>query len=105
MVRAPPGFSAVRRRSSTPWQALVSHQQAVAAAAAARFCGGRTRSPDPRSPLPLAQAPAKSLYTRNAEVGRVVLIQYGPERGKLATIVDIVDHNVVRPWGGRGFGG
>ena len=38
----------------------------------------------------------KKLYTRFAEVGRVVLIGYGPEAGKLATIVDIVDQNKVR---------
>jgi len=30
-------------------------------------------------------------FTRFVEVGRVVLINYGPEQGKLATIVDIVD--------------
>ncbi|KAI9179227.1 hypothetical protein H9P43_005890 [Blastocladiella emersonii ATCC 22665] len=33
------------------------------------------------SPTPLVQ------------VGRVVLINYGPDAGKIATIVDIVDHN------------
>lgn len=27
------------------------------------------------------------------EVGRVVLINYGPEKGKLAAVIDIVDHN------------
>uniref|UniRef100_A0A7S2AMT7 Large ribosomal subunit protein eL14 domain-containing protein n=1 Tax=Octactis speculum TaxID=3111310 RepID=A0A7S2AMT7_9STRA len=32
-------------------------------------------------------------YTRFVEVGRIVLINYGPETGKLATIVDIVDNN------------
>jgi len=32
-------------------------------------------------------------YTRFVEVGRIVLINYGPETGKLATIVDIVDSN------------
>lgn len=36
---------------------------------------------------------ANKLYTRFAEVGRVVLVQYGPEAGKLATIVDIIDQN------------
>jgi large subunit ribosomal protein L14e len=30
-------------------------------------------------------------FTRFVEVGRVVLINYGPDRGKLATIVDICD--------------
>mmetsp|Transcript_9962 Transcript_9962/g.14080 ORF Transcript_9962/g.14080 Transcript_9962/m.14080 type:complete len:135 (-) Transcript_9962:65-469(-) len=32
-------------------------------------------------------------FTRYAEVGRVVLVNYGPESGKIATIVDIVDQN------------
>ena len=32
-------------------------------------------------------------FTRFVEVGRVVLINYGPETGQLATIVDIVDSN------------
>lgn len=33
------------------------------------------------------------LFTRFAQIGRVVLVQYGPDAGKLATIIDIVDHN------------
>ena len=33
------------------------------------------------------------VFKRYVEVGRVVLINYGPESGKLATIVDIVDQN------------
>ena len=32
-------------------------------------------------------------FTRFAELGRVCLINYGPEQGKLCTIVDILDHN------------
>mmetsp|Transcript_22769 Transcript_22769/g.31822 ORF Transcript_22769/g.31822 Transcript_22769/m.31822 type:complete len:133 (-) Transcript_22769:58-456(-) len=32
-------------------------------------------------------------FTRYAEVGRIVLVNYGPESGKIATIVDIVDQN------------
>jgi ribosomal protein L14E/L6E/L27E len=44
-----------------------------------------------------AAAPKKTqLYRRFAEIGRVVLINYGPEAGKLATIVDIIDHTQVR---------
>ena len=39
----------------------------------------------------------KVLYKRFAEVGRVVLIQFGPNVGKLATIIDIVDQNRVSP--------
>ncbi|ESO82876.1 hypothetical protein LOTGIDRAFT_229862 [Lottia gigantea] len=33
------------------------------------------------------------LYDRVVEVGRVVFIAYGPDRGKLAVIVDIIDQN------------
>mmetsp|Transcript_16083 Transcript_16083/g.21024 ORF Transcript_16083/g.21024 Transcript_16083/m.21024 type:complete len:132 (-) Transcript_16083:216-611(-) len=32
-------------------------------------------------------------FTRFMQVGRIVLINYGPEEGKLATVVDIVDQN------------
>ena len=32
-------------------------------------------------------------FSRFVEVGRVVLINYGPEAGKLATVIDIVDQN------------
>jgi len=32
-------------------------------------------------------------FKRYVEVGRVVLISYGPEEGKLATVIDIVDQN------------
>lgn len=38
---------------------------------------------------------AKKLFQRFVEIGRIVLIQYGPDAGKLATIVDIVDQNRV----------
>eukprot|EP01038_Epipyxis_sp_PR26KG_P008233 gene8233-11141_t len=30
-------------------------------------------------------------FTRFVEIGRVVLINYGPDAGKLATIIDVVD--------------
>ena len=33
------------------------------------------------------------VFERFVEVGRVVLINYGPEKGKLATIIDVVDSN------------
>jgi large subunit ribosomal protein L14e len=33
------------------------------------------------------------VFKRYVEVGRVVLINYGPDAGKLATIIDIVDSN------------
>jgi len=40
--------------------------------------------------------PTKELFARKAEVGRVCLISYGPNTGKLCTIVDIIDANRVR---------
>eukprot|EP00554_Chaetoceros_debilis_P007096 CAMPEP_0194076152 /NCGR_PEP_ID=MMETSP0149-20130528/3009_1 /TAXON_ID=122233 /ORGANISM="Chaetoceros debilis, Strain MM31A-1" /LENGTH=134 /DNA_ID=CAMNT_0038756815 /DNA_START=250 /DNA_END=654 /DNA_ORIENTATION=+ len=33
------------------------------------------------------------VFKRYVEVGRVVLINYGPDAGKLATIIDVVDQN------------
>jgi large subunit ribosomal protein L14e len=33
------------------------------------------------------------LYKRLVQVGRVVVIAYGPDAGKLAVITDIIDHN------------
>lgn len=33
---------------------------------------------------------------KNVEVGRVVLLQEGPYAGRLATIVEIIDHKRVR---------
>ncbi|SGY16107.1 BQ5605_C012g06761 [Microbotryum silenes-dioicae] len=35
-------------------------------------------------------------FKRYVEVGRVVLLSEGPQAGKLATIVEIIDHNRVR---------
>lgn len=37
----------------------------------------------------------ESTFKRYVEVGRVVLISDGPFEGKLATIVEIIDHNRV----------
>lgn len=37
-------------------------------------------------------------FTRYVEIGRVALINYGPEYGKLVVISDVVDQNRVR-WG------
>ncbi len=37
---------------------------------------------------------------RYVEIGRVAMINYGPEYGKLVVISDVVDQNRVRP-GGR----
>jgi large subunit ribosomal protein L14e len=33
------------------------------------------------------------VFKRHVEVGRIVLVNYGPEAGKLATIIDVVDQN------------
>lgn len=33
---------------------------------------------------------------KNVEVGRIVLLQEGPYAGRLATIVEIIDHKRVR---------
>ena len=38
----------------------------------------------------------ESTFKRYVEVGRVVLVNDGPCAGKLATIVEIIDHNRVR---------
>ena len=35
-------------------------------------------------------------YSRYVEVGRVALVNYGPEYGKLVVITDVVDQNRVR---------
>mmetsp|Transcript_27324 Transcript_27324/g.76654 ORF Transcript_27324/g.76654 Transcript_27324/m.76654 type:complete len:135 (+) Transcript_27324:137-541(+) len=33
------------------------------------------------------------VFKRYVEVGRIVLVNFGPEEGKLATIIDVVDQN------------
>ena len=38
-------------------------------------------------------------FSRYVEIGRVALINYGPEYGKLVVITDVVDQNRVRPPG------
>jgi large subunit ribosomal protein L14e len=38
---------------------------------------------------------AMALFTRFVEVGRVGLINYGPDEGKLCTILDVIDQNRV----------
>ena len=35
------------------------------------------------------------VFTRFVEIGRVVFVNYGPEEGKLAVIVDVVDINTA----------
>ena len=34
-------------------------------------------------------------FKRFVEIGRVAVISYGPDSGKLCTIVDVIDHNRV----------
>ena len=54
-------------------------------------------------------------YSRFVEIGRVAMINYGDDYGKLCVIMDVLDHNRVRtfppshagcssapPWRGRG---
>jgi len=48
---------------------------------------------------------APKLFSRFVEIGRVVMIQFGPDAGKLATIVDVVDQNRVRAAARRGLAG
>ncbi len=51
--------------------------------------------------ITLFQKPSTMSFNRFVQVGRVVLINYGPLEGKLAVIVDIIDNNKVRVWRGR----
>jgi large subunit ribosomal protein L14e len=55
-----------------------------------QFCS--TLFPQKETKMPAAKG---GLYQRYAQIGRVVLINYGPEAGKLATIVDIIDQNLA----------
>lgn len=34
-------------------------------------------------------------FTRFVEIGRVALVNYGPDEGKLAVIIDVLDQNRV----------
>lgn len=45
--------------------------------------------------LKLACVQVRMPFSRNVEVGRVALINYGKEYGKLVVIVDVVDQNRV----------
>ena len=40
----------------------------------------------------IIQAASAPTFKRYVEVGRVVLVNEGPQAGKLATIVEIIDH-------------
>ncbi|KAF9309554.1 hypothetical protein BG003_009620 [Podila horticola] len=42
------------------------------------------------NPTSLARTPT---FQRVVEIGRVVMVNFGPDAGKLAVIVDIIDHN------------
>lgn len=44
---------------------------------------------------PLATHAHDQVFTRFAQVGRVVVITYGPDAGKYAVIVDIIDQSRV----------
>lgn len=47
-------------------------------------------------PPPRTAMSSEATFKRYVEVGRVVLLNDGPSAGKLATIVEIIDHNRVR---------
>lgn len=47
-----------------------------------------------KPPCPLR--PFLSFRFRYVEIGRVAMVNYGPDYGKLVTIVDVVDQNRVR---------
>lgn len=49
-----------------------------------------------RKPFAMADIDVKIAQWKLVEVGRVVLIRRGPYTGKLAVIVEIVDHRRVR---------
>ena len=49
-------------------------------------------SPRPPPPPPRSTRGAQP-YTRFVEIGRVCLINYGPDEGKLCMIIDVVDQN------------
>lgn len=40
----------------------------------------------------------KNLFTKFVEIGRVCLVNYGPDRGKLCVILDVIDGNRVSDW-------
>jgi len=48
----------------------------------------------------MGDAEIKASSWRLVEVGRIVLIHGGPSDGKLATIVEIIDHKRVRGFEG-----
>jgi len=58
-------------------------------------CEAHANDEHARRALPAADA-AGQVYKRFVEVGRQVLITYGPDAGKLAIILDVVDQNRVR---------
>ena len=45
----------------------------------------------------MANIDIKATSWKLVEVGRVLLIRKGPDNGKLAAIVEIIDHKRVRP--------
>jgi len=45
---------------------------------------------DPKK-APLGRSP----FRRYVQIGRVALINYGPDEGKLATVAEVIDHNRV----------
>lgn len=56
---------------------------------------GLTTNSLPSYPPTANMSAAQEAFKRYVEVGRVVLINQGESEGKLAVIVEIVDHNKV----------
>lgn len=55
----------------------------------------RSSETDARDQMSAAPKSSEATFKRYVEVGRVVLLTDGPCEGKLATIVEIIDHNRV----------
>lgn len=74
-------------------------QRRMSLARAAYMVRFQDRSTDPAllpsSPNSKMPAQAQEAFKRYVEVGRVVLVNKGESEGKIAAIVEIVDHNRV----------
>ncbi len=86
-------------RIARPQPALREPRLRGSAASTPATLGGRrrrsqrTRRRRTLEPAIEASHPSPHRFSRFVEVGRIVLVNYGPDAGKLATIIDIVDGN------------
>jgi len=79
----------------------VWRRPAVAAGALSVKDRGSRVSLSPHTFVPLNRSHSRHAHTempfsRYVEIGRVALVNYGPEAGTLVVIVDVVDQNRVR---------